>query len=80
LNRAVAVGERDGAGAGLAALDALDASPLDEYQPYHAARADLLARAGQRDEAVAAYDRAIELTSNPAERDFLRLQRSQQRG
>jgi RNA polymerase sigma-70 factor (ECF subfamily) len=77
LNRAVAVGERDGAAAGLAALDA---SPLDEYQPYHAARADLLARAGQRDEAVAAYDRAIELTSNPAERDFLRLQRSQQRG
>jgi RNA polymerase sigma-70 factor (ECF subfamily) len=76
LNRAVAIGERDGAAAGLAALAALDASPLDEYQPYHAARADLLARAGQRDDAVAAYDRAMELTSNPAERDFLRLQRA----
>jgi RNA polymerase sigma-70 factor (ECF subfamily) len=74
LNRAVAIGERDGAAAGLAALAALDASPLNEYQPYHTARADLLARAGQRDDAVAAYDRAIELTSNPAERDFLRVQ------
>jgi RNA polymerase sigma-70 factor, ECF subfamily len=76
LNRAVAIGERDGAAAGLAALAALDATPLDEYQPYHAARADLLARAGHRDGAVAAYDRAIELTSNPAERDFLRARRA----
>ena len=76
LNRAVGVGRRDGATAGLAALAAVDASPLDDYQPYHAARADLLARAGQPDDAVAAYDRAIELTSNPAERDFLRAQRA----
>ena len=62
--------------AGLAALDALDADALDDYQPYHAARADLLARAGRPAEAVAAYDRAIELTANPTERRFLEEQRS----
>jgi RNA polymerase sigma-70 factor (ECF subfamily) len=79
LNRAVAIGERDGATAGLAALATLAAlgeSLLDEYQPYHAARADLLARAGQRNDAIAAYDRAMDLTSNPAERDFLRVRRA----
>ena len=47
---------------------------LDDYQPYHAARADLLARAG-RHGATAAYDRAIDLTTNPAERRFLERQR-----
>jgi RNA polymerase sigma-70 factor (ECF subfamily) len=80
LNRAVAVGELHGAAAGLAALDALDVRPLDDYQPYHAARADLLARAGRRDAAVAAYDRAIELTANPTERRFLERQRRAGRG
>ena len=49
----------------------LDAERLAGYQPYHAARADLLARAGQRDAAGSAYDRAIELSVNPAERRFL---------
>jgi RNA polymerase sigma-70 factor (ECF subfamily) len=77
LNRAVAVGELDGAAAGLAALDALDAEALADYQPYHATRADLLAGAGWRDEAVAAYDRAIELSNNPMERQFLAQQRAQ---
>ena len=43
MNRAIAIGELHGAAEGLAALDALDAEPLDGYQPYHAARADLLA-------------------------------------
>ena len=47
LNRAVAVAELHGPADGLAALDALDAAALEDYQPYHAARADLLARAGQ---------------------------------
>jgi RNA polymerase sigma-70 factor (ECF subfamily) len=74
LNRAIAIGELHGAAEGLVALDALDAEPLAEYQPYHAARADLLARAGQAGEARAAYDRAIELTTNPAERRFLTQQ------
>ena len=76
LNRAIAVAERDGSAAGLAALDALDRAVLEDYQPYHAARADLLARAGDREAAIAAYDRAIELTTNPAERSFLEHQRS----
>jgi RNA polymerase sigma-70 factor (ECF subfamily) len=71
LNRAVAVGELRGAAAGLDALNSLDVTPLEDYQPYHAAHADLLARAGQRDAAIAAYDRAIELTPNPTERRFL---------
>jgi RNA polymerase sigma-70 factor (ECF subfamily) len=80
LNRAVAVGELHGPVAGLAALDALETDGLADYQPFHAARADLLARAGRTEEAIAAYDRALELTTNPAERDFLAAQRSRVRG
>ena len=76
LNRAIAVAERRGPAAGLTELDALDAAALDDYQPYHAARADLLARAGHRDAALTAYDRAIELSANPAERRFLEAQRT----
>ncbi len=72
LNRAVAVGFLEGPAVGLDALARVD---LDGYQPYHAAQADLLARAGRTDEALAAYTRAIELTSNPAEREFLERQR-----
>jgi RNA polymerase sigma-70 factor (ECF subfamily) len=76
LNRAVAVAELDGPLAGLAAVDAIDAAVLDEYQPYHATRADLLARAGHRDAAIAAYDRAIALTTNVPELRFLDAQRA----
>ncbi len=76
LNRSVAVAELHGPAKGLAALAAIDAGTLDTYQPYHAARADLLARAGRRDEALGAYDRAIELTTNAVERAFLVRQRS----
>jgi RNA polymerase sigma-70 factor (ECF subfamily) len=76
LNRAVAIGERDGAPAGLDALASLEVTLLEDYQPYHAARADLLARAGRRDEAVVAYDRALELTTNLTERAFLERQRN----
>lgn len=71
LNRAVAVGEADGPDAGLAALAALDADALEGYQPHHAVRAGLLAAAGRTDEARAAYDRALELTTNPVEARFL---------
>jgi RNA polymerase sigma-70 factor (ECF subfamily) len=76
MHRAIAVGERDGAAAGLAALDDVDVEPLANYQPFHATRADLLARAGRAMEAIAAYDRAIELTTNPTELRFLDEQRS----
>jgi RNA polymerase sigma-70 factor (ECF subfamily) len=75
LNRAVAVAELHGADHGIAALDDLDAGRLAEYQPYHAVRADLLARLGRTGEAIAAYGLALELTTNPAEAAFLIHQR-----
>lgn len=59
----------------LEALAAADSEAVDGYQPFHATRADLLARAGRVEDARAAYDRAIELTTNPAERTFLHGQR-----
>lgn len=77
MHRAIAIGERDGADAGLAALDALDAAGLAGYQPYHAARADLLARTGAIDAARDAYDRAIALTTNVVEERFLTGRRDQ---
>jgi RNA polymerase sigma-70 factor (ECF subfamily) len=55
LNRSVAVAELHGPVEGLAALAEIDPASLENYQPYHAARADLLARAGRRDEALGAY-------------------------
>lgn len=76
LNRSVAIAELHGPAEGLSALAGIDPAPLEDYQPYHAARADLLARAGRRDEAVAAYGRAIGLTTNTIERDFLLRQRA----
>jgi RNA polymerase sigma-70 factor (ECF subfamily) len=69
LNRAVAVAEVDGAAAGLALVDELR---LSAYQPWHAARAELLRRLGRRSEAQAAYDEAIALSTNSAERAWLR--------
>ncbi len=72
LNRAVAVGKLSGARAGLAALADLASDPrLDQYQPYWAARAELLAQAGNTDQSRAAYTRAIGLTIDPSVRQFL---------
>lgn len=76
LNRAVAIGEVAGGAAGLDALDQLDTSAVATFQPYHAVRAGLLRRAGRHGEAVAAFDRAIELSANAAERSFLARERS----
>jgi RNA polymerase sigma-70 factor (ECF subfamily) len=76
LNRASALAELHGPAAGLAALASLDSTQLEHYQPYHATRADVLARAGHRDAARTAYARAIELSVNPAERRFLEQQRA----
>jgi RNA polymerase sigma-70 factor (ECF subfamily) len=75
INRAVAIGALDGPGAGLLALELIDADAVAAYQPFHAARADMLARGGRTGEAGAAYQRAIELTDNPVERRFLEEQR-----
>ena len=74
LNRAIAIGELHGAADALAALDVVDTERLADYQPYHAARADLLARAGRTAASIEAYERAIALTTNPAERAFLSRQ------
>jgi RNA polymerase sigma-70 factor (ECF subfamily) len=75
LNRAVAVAERDGPEAGLVALDDVDHVRLADFQPYHATRADLLARTGRHAAATAAYDAALGLTTNPIEARFLEGQR-----
>ncbi len=72
LNRAAALGMRDGAEAGLAAIDTvLVEGSLDGYHLAHAARADMLRRLERTDAARAAYTRALELTRQPAERRFL---------
>jgi RNA polymerase sigma-70 factor (ECF subfamily) len=77
LNRAVAVSFADGPEAGLAALEPLATSEgIDRYQPFHAARADLLRRANRPEEAAQAYARAIELSGNDAERTFLTRRRN----
>ena len=72
LNEVVALSFAEGAEAGLDALAELERLELCErYQPFHAARADLLRRAERREEAAAAYRRALESTDNLAERGFL---------
>ncbi len=72
LNRAVAIAMRDGAAAGLALVEAIGArGALEHYHLAHAARADLLARLGRRDAAIAAYERALVLASQAPERRFL---------
>jgi RNA polymerase sigma-70 factor, ECF subfamily len=73
LNRAVAVAEVRGPGTALRELDELD---LSGYHLFHATRAEFLRRLGRRDEAVAAYEAAIERTGNEAERSFLIRQRA----
>jgi RNA polymerase sigma-70 factor (ECF subfamily) len=73
LNRAIAIGEIDGPGAALAALDAI-APDLDNYHLMHAARGTMLRRLGQRDAARVAFERAALLASTEADRRFLRQQ------
>ncbi|MGA5499651.1 RNA polymerase sigma factor [Streptomyces umbrinus] len=74
LNRAVAVAETEGPRTALALVDALD---LDGYHAFHAVRAELLRRLGRPTEAVAAYEAAIALTENPAERAHLERRRTE---
>jgi len=72
LNRAVAVAEIAGPAPALALVDALE---LDAYHLFHAIRADLLRRLDRPDDARDAYDRAMALTQNEAERTYLRRRR-----
>jgi RNA polymerase sigma-70 factor (ECF subfamily) len=81
INRAIAIAETDGPAAGLAALAALEGDGrLSEYQPYWAARAALLASAGDIDAADAAYEQAIGLERDPAVRRFLQQRCAAMRG
>ena len=69
LNRAIAVAMDRGPAAGLELIDAIDG--LDRYAPYHVSRADLLGRLGRAEDAVEAYRRGLELSTNPVQRTFL---------
>jgi RNA polymerase sigma-70 factor (ECF subfamily) len=73
LNRAVALAEVRGPVAALAAVDRL---ALPEYHLFYATRADLLRRLGRVGEAADAYDAALALVENGAERRFLEMRRA----
>ncbi len=70
VNRAVAVAMAQGPQQGLQMLLRLE-NEADHFYPYHAARADLLRRMNQPEAAADAYQRAIELCSNPTESAYL---------
>lgn len=72
---AAVIGRVDGPDAGLAALP----PDGDDFQPWWATRADLLARAGRAAEASVAYERAIELTDDAAVREYLEGRQGQVR-
>jgi RNA polymerase sigma-70 factor (ECF subfamily) len=73
LNRAIAIGEIEGPGAALTALDAI-APDLDNYHLMHAARGTMLRRLGRPDAAKAAYERAAKLAATEPDRRFLAQQ------
>jgi RNA polymerase sigma-70 factor (ECF subfamily) len=77
LNRAIAVAELDGPEVALAEVEGL---PLESYHAFHAAHAELLRRVGRAEASQAAYDRAIELAGNTAERAYLSRRRDQPTG
>jgi RNA polymerase sigma-70 factor (ECF subfamily) len=78
LNRAAAIGMRDGAQAGLAAIEAaLGEGGLDDYHLAHAARADMQRRLGLTKAARGSYRRALGLARQPAERRFIEARLAQ---
>ena len=70
VNRAVAIGMARGPQEGLKMLLQLE-DHADNFYPYHAARADLLRRTNQHEAASDAYERALALCNNRAERAYL---------
>jgi RNA polymerase sigma-70 factor (ECF subfamily) len=76
LNRAVALAEVEGVAPALEEVDALNGSAFASFLPYQAVRADLLRRAGRKEDAVAAYDAALALEPSAAEAAWLRAKRS----
>ncbi|MET0921212.1 MAG: RNA polymerase sigma factor, partial [Acidimicrobiia bacterium] len=75
LNRAIAVAELDGPDSALVLLDDLS-DDLAEYHLFHATHAELLVRAGRPDDARVAFDTALTLVGNTAERDLLERRRA----
>jgi RNA polymerase sigma-70 factor (ECF subfamily) len=74
LNRAIAVGMRDGPAKGLDCIrTAMRQCNLNDYHLAHAAHADMLRRLGRSEESRSSYQRALELSSQPAERRFLQM-------
>ena len=73
LNRAIAIAETEGPGAALTSLDAI-APDLDGYHLLHAARGTVLRRLGRRKDALAAFERAVQLAGTEADRRFLAQQ------
>jgi RNA polymerase sigma-70 factor (ECF subfamily) len=72
LNRAVAIAMRDGPEAGLAQIDAvLEHGELADYYLAHSARADMCRRLGRTAEARSSYEKALALTQQEPERQFL---------
>src|SRR5215472_2464025 len=69
LNRAVAIAMSEGCQTGLAAMDCIEG--LASFHLFHAARADLLRRLRRTDEAAAAYEKALDLATNPVEIGYL---------
>lgn len=81
LNRAVAVAMAEGPDRGLELIDALSASgELDEYHLLYAARADLLRRTSEKEQAAKDYERALTLVTNESERRFLERRLNEMRG
>jgi RNA polymerase sigma-70 factor (ECF subfamily) len=72
LNRAAAIAMRDGPAAGLALIEAiLDRGDLADYHHAFSAKADLCRRLGRTADAIAAYERALALTTQSPERRFI---------
>ena len=81
VNRAVAIAFAHGPRAGLELLEPLLGEPaLERYQPLHAAHAELLRQAGDTDAAAAAYERAIELSTNAVEHKELERRKRELHG
>jgi RNA polymerase sigma factor (sigma-70 family) len=76
LNRAIAIGQRDGPAAGLTAVAALEGDDrLERYPFFHAALAEFLFDEGRAEDAVARFERALSLARNVDERNYLRRRR-----
>ena len=77
LNRAIAIGQRDGPAAGLTAIAALEGDArLESYPFYHAALGEFLFDEGRADEALARFERALSLARNVDEQNYLLRRRN----